>query len=240
MRMLLKKELHYAFFKSVPVMCGYLFLGIAFGISLQEAGFNWLWALLMSFVVYAGSLQFVMIPMLAGNVSLVTMAVTAFFVNCRHIFYGISFVEAFQKMKQKLYMIFSLTDETYSVLCGCKNEDPEEMHREGWFLISAIDHGYWITGSIIGGLLGDILPMDLTGIDFSMTALFVVILLEQVLGSRKKTKVAATLGLVVSIVCLLLLGTEKFLLPSLLITVFILTVYSTTEKGMEKEGELNA
>jgi len=239
MRTLFKKELRYAWIKSVPVMCGYLFLGIAFGISLQEAGFNWIWAFFMSFAVYAGSLQFVMIPMLAGNVSLITMAVTAFFVNCRHIFYGISFVESFQKMRQKLYMIFSLTDETYSVLCGCKSEDPDEIHRDSWFLISAIDHGYWITGSVVGGLLGDILPIDFTGIDFSMTALFVVILLEQVIGAQTKTKVAASFGLFVSLICLLLLGTERFLLPSLLITVFILAVYSTAEKSMKGEEKEN-
>lgn len=236
MRNLLWNELSYAWIKTIPVMCGYLFLGIAFGISLQEAGFNWMWALFISLAVYAGSLQFVMIPMLVSNVSVLTMAVTAFFVNCRHIFYGISFVESFQKMKQKLYMIFSLTDETYSVLCGCKNEDPEETHRDGWFLISAIDHSYWVIGSVIGGLLGDILPMDLTGIDFSMTALFVVILLEQVIGEKIRTKVAAALGLFVSVVCLFILGTDQFLLPSLLITVFILSVYSSMDKRGKKEG----
>lgn len=237
MKTLSKEKLRYAWIKTIPVMCGYIFLGIAFGISLQEAGFGWIWALLISLLVYAGSLQFVMIPMLASQVSLITMAVTAFFVNCRHIFYGISFVDSFAKMKQKLYMIFSLTDETYSVLCGCKNEDPEEKHRDEWVLISAIDHGYWVLGSVIGGMLGDIIPFDLTGIDFSMTALFVVILLEKVLGAPKKTKLAAATGLVVSTVCLLFLGVDKFLLPSLLITVFILSVACTGDNGEEKEGE---
>ena len=239
MRTLWKQELRYAWMKTIPVMCGYLFLGIAFGISLQEAGYNWIWAFFMSLAVYAGSLQFVMIPMLVSHVSVLTMAVTAFFVNCRHIFYGISFVESFKQMKQKLYMIFSLTDETYSVLCGCKTEDPEETHREGWFLISAIDHSYWVIGSVVGGLLGDILPFDFTGIDFSMTALFVVILLEQVLGAKTPTKVAAALGLSVSVVGLLVLGTEQFLLPSLLITVFSLSVYSSKNKDMKKEGACN-
>lgn len=237
MRTMMKQELRYAWLKTIPVMCGYIFLGIAFGISLQETGFGWIWALLISLLVYAGSLQFVMIPMLASQVSLVTMAVTAFFVNCRHIFYGISFVDSFAKMKQKLYMVFSLTDETYSVLCGCKTEDPEETRRDSWFLISAIDQGYWVLGSVIGGLLGNIIPFDLTGIDFSMTALFVVIMLEKVLGASKQTKMAAATGLVVSTACLLLIGIEKFLLPSLLITVFILSVACTGKKDMQKEGE---
>ena len=229
-------KFQYAWMKTIPVMCGYIFLGIAFGISLQEVGFGWVWAFLISLLVYAGSLQFVMIPMLASQVSLMTMAVTALFVNCRHIFYGISFVDSFTKMKEKLYMIFSLTDETYSVLCGCKTEDPEETHRDSWFLISAIDHGYWVLGSVIGGLLGNIIPFDLTGIDFSMTALFVVILLEKVLGATKQTKMAATVGGVVSTVFLLLLGIEKFLLPSLLITVFILSAACAGDRD-KKEGE---
>lgn len=237
MKTLCKDKLRYAWLKTIPVMCGYIFLGIAFGISLQEAGFGWIWAFLISLLVYAGSLQFVMIPMLASQVSLTTMAVTALFVNCRHLFYGISFVDSFAKMKQKLYMIFSLTDETYSVLCGCKNEDPEEEKRDSWFLISAIDHGYWVLGSVIGGLLGNIIPFDLTGIDFSMTALFVVILLEQILGAPKKTKMAAATGLVVSVISLLLLGVEQFLLPALLITVFILSAACAGDKAAKKEGE---
>ncbi len=237
MKTLHDEKLQYAWIKTVPVMCGYVFLGIAFGISLQEAGFSWIWAFLISLLVYAGSLQFVMIPMLASQVSLVTMAVTAFFVNCRHIFYGISFVDSFAKMKQKWYMIFSLTDETYSVLCGCKNEDPEEEHRDEWVLISAIDHGYWVFGSVVGGLLGDIIPFDLTGIDFSMTALFVVILIEKVLDASMKTKMAAGTGLIVSTTCLLRLGVDKFLLPSLLITVFILSAACTGKRRAKKEGE---
>lgn len=240
MKDLLQKELKYAFIKSIPVMCGYIFLGIAFGISLQEAGYSWIWALFMSVIVLAGSMQFVMIPMLVSNVSVMTMAVTALFVNCRHIFYGISFVESFKKIKQRLYMIFALTDETYSVLCGCKQEDPEEEHRDSWFLIAAIDHSYWIVGSVIGAWLGDILPFDFTGIDFSMTALFIVILMEQVLGSEIKAKIAAVLGLLVGAVCLFVFGIDGFLLPSLLITVFFLASYSTMEsKKQKKEGEMH-
>ena len=235
MKELFKREIGYAFYKTVPVMCGYIFLGIAFGISLGEAGYNWIWALLMSAVVYAGSLQFVMIPLLASNVSVMTMALTALFVNCRHIFYGLSFVESFQKMKQKLYMIFTLTDETYSVLCGCKHEDPDENHRDGWFFITLIDHSYWIVGSVIGAWLGNLLPFDFTGIDFSMTALFIVILLEQMLSGKADAKVAAVLGLVVGTGSLLVLGVDNFLLPALLMTVFLLSAYSATAKKYEKK-----
>lgn len=232
----LNGELKYAFIKSIPVMCGYVFLGIAFGISLQEAGYGWVWALAMSLFVFAGSMQFVMIPMMVSSVPVMTMAVTTLFVNCRHIFYGISFVESFRKMKQKLYMIFSLTDETYSVLCGCKQEDPEEKHRDAWFLIALIDQSYWVIGSVIGAWLGNLLPFDFTGIDFSMTALFIVILLEQVLGAAGRTKIAASIGLVTAAVFLIFFGTEHFLLPALLVTVFLLTGYCRTEGRRKEEG----
>jgi len=236
-----QSNIQYAFVKSIPVMCGYIFLGIAFGILLQESGYSAIWALLISLLVYAGSLQFVMVPMLVGCVSPLTMAVTTLFVNCRHIFYGISFVESFKKMKHRLYMIFSLTDETYSVLCSCKNEDPEETRRDTWFLISAINHSYWVIGSVFGAWLGDILPFDFTGIDFSMTALFIVILIEQVLGKKVETKIAAFVGLFTAAACLLIFGADRFLLSAMLLTVLFLTIYTSMHKDVEitqKEGEV--
>lgn len=228
------KEFKYAIIRSLPVMCGYVFLGIAFGIVLQQAGYNFIWAFAISLFVYAGSMQFVMVPLLASAASPVTMAVTTLFVNSRHLFYGLSFVESFKKMKTRLYMIFSLTDETYSVLCSCKNEDPEEKHRQAWLLISLLDQCYWIAGSVIGALLGQVLPFDFTGIDFSMTALFVVILMEQILGNPGKTKLAAVTGLIAGTLCLFIFGTDNFLLPALLITVLCVTLYTNAERKKEQ------
>ena len=225
-----KKEIiKYAFLKSLPVMAGYIFLGIAFGIVLEEAGYNYLWALFMSVCVFAGSMQFAMVPLMAAGVSPVLMAVTTLFVNGRHIFYGISFVESFGKMKEKLYMIFALTDETYSVLCECKNEDPDEEYRSSWFFIALFDQCYWITGSVIGAILGQALPIDFTGIDFSMTALFVVILIEQIIAGGKKNAFIAFVSILVAIVMLILLGTSKFLLPALIIVVAIVSAVVLTD-----------
>ncbi len=161
-------------------MFGYIFLGTAYGIVLNQAGFGPFWALTISGVVYAGSAQFVMVPMMASGASLLTMFITIFFVNSRHLFYGLSFTESFSKIKAKPYMIFALTDETYSVLCGCRNEDPEEKMRDNWLLIALFDQSYWVLGSVLGAILGQVIPFDLTGIDFSMTALFVVILVDQI------------------------------------------------------------
>ena len=214
-------RIKYAFIKSLPVMCGYIFLGIAYGIVLQDAGFGPAWALAISTFVYAGSAQFVMVPLMAAGTSIITMAVTILFVNSRHLFYGLSFTESFAKLKSRPYMIFSLTDETYSVLCGCRNEDLDERMREAWPLIALFDQTYWVLGSFLGALLGKIIPFDMTGIDFSMTALFTVILLDQIRVGGKKAASSAALSMIVAIVCLLLFGGSNFLLPTLIITVFI-------------------
>lgn len=227
-------KIKYAFIKSLPVMAGYIFLGIAFGIVLSEAGYNYIWAFFMSVFVYAGSLQFAMVPLMAGGVSALVMIMTAFFINARHLFYGLSFTESFDKIKQKPYMIFSLTDETYSVLCGCKTEDPDENMRDSWFYIALFDQGYWVLGSVIGAILGKAIPVDFTGIDFSMTALFVVILIERILIDPKKNGVVALISAIIAIVFLILLGVDNFLLPSLIVSVFIVTILSMvikTEKG---------
>lgn len=236
---MLLKKLKYAFPKSLPVMCGYVFLGIAWGILLEENGYNFIWAFFISLVVYAGSMQFVMVPLLVGATSPITMAVTTLFVNSRHIFYGLSFIESFKKLKTYPYMVASLTDETYSVLCGCKNEDPEENHRDCWFLISILDHSYWIIGSVIGALLGQVLPFDFTGIDFAMTALFVVILLEQVLSKAAGAKFAAAVGLIAGSVCILIFGSGNFLLPALLITVAIVMGKGYVLDAKEGKEEAN-
>lgn len=226
----MKNELKYAFIKSVPVMCGYLFLGMAFGIVLEEAGYNYLWALLMSGSIFAGSMQFVMVPLMVSGASIVTVALTTLFVNSRHLFYGLSFIESFNKMKTKPYMIFSLTDETYSVLCGCKNEDKKEKHRNAWFYIALFDQCYWVIGSVVGALLGNILPFDFTGIDFSMTALFVVILVEQILSGKLNGLVMGISGLVITIICLLIFGLNSFLLPSLTVVMLVAFIFTNIKK----------
>lgn len=223
----MRSRINYAVKKTLPVMAGYMFLGIAFGVLLEEAGYSFVWALAMSLFIYAGSLQFAMVPLLASCASPLTMAFTAFFVNARHLFYGLSFIDSFKKLRSKPYMIFSLTDETYSVLCGCKDD---EESKDKWFLIALFDHIYWVTGSVIGALLGKALPFDLTGIDFSMTALFIVILLEQILSNPSKNRKVAIISLCVSIIFLMLFGPDKFLLPAMIITVSIMAAYCSIKK----------
>ena len=154
----MRKALRPAFTATIPVLCGYLFIGFAFGVMLRDIGFTTPWAFLCSLTIYAGSGQYLLVSLLAAKASLVTVAVMTLLLNCRHIFYGLSFLETFHSMgARKWYMIFSLTDETYSLLCSLKTPsdvDPDAMR----FLVAILDHAYWIIGSIIGAFIGGVLP----------------------------------------------------------------------------------
>ena len=215
-----RRTARFAFRQSLGVLFGYVFLGMAFGILLRQAGFGALWALAFSGLVYAGSLQFVLAGFLAAPTALPTVALMSLFINARHLFYGLSFVERFASMgKKRLYMIFSLTDETYSVLCGM-DQVPAGVDKHGaMFLVALLDQLYWVAGSLLGTFAGA-LPLDFTGIDFSMTALFLVIFLEQWRGA--KSHLPALLGLGCGAVFLLALGPDNFLLPALCATVAVL------------------
>lgn len=218
-----KKLLQYTFLQTLPVFCGYLFLGIAFGLLLADAGYGFLWALFASTLIYAGSIQFVMVNFLTAGTGLLTVAFMTLLINSRHLFYGLTFIEKFKNMgKRYPYMIFSLTDETYSLLCTL--DSPKEFEEQNvYFSISSADHTYWVFGSVLGAAIGQLLPFDTTGIDFAMTALFVVIFVEQWLSFP--THIPAIVGLISGISCLITFGASSFILPSLLITVTILLCF---------------
>jgi len=212
------KDWKFAFIHTLPVMFGYVFLGIAFGILMAQAGYGVWWSLAASALIFAGSMQFLMVELLTGGATVLLTAAMTFLLNSRHLFYGLSFIEKFRSLgKERHYMIFSLTDETYSVLCSLSDEEstPSKMTK-----IAVMNQCWWVLGSVIGGLIGTHLPFDTAGIDFSMTALFVVILIEQILGA--KTRLPILMGLGSSLVFLLLLGPDKFILPSLIATVAML------------------
>lgn len=215
-----KEYIGFAWKQTIPVMLGYIFLGIAFGLLLENAGYSFMWALLSSVVIYAGSMQFVLVSLLTGGAGLVQTALMTLFINGRHIFYGLSFVEKYKKMgKAYPYMVFSLTDETYSVLCGTKIPAGMEESKV-FFWISLFDQCYWVLGSVIGALAGSYITFDSTGIDFSMTALFIVIVVEQWQG--QKSHFPALLGAVCGILWLVFLGPDRFILPALCSCVVIL------------------
>lgn len=231
-----KQMIQYAFLQTLPVLCGYLFLGMAFGVLLQKAGYGIGWAFFISLIVYAGSMQFVLISLLTSGVSLLTVAVMTLSINSRHIFYGLSFIEKFQSMGKKgIYMIASLTDETYSVLCGMKiPKELEKKENNLFFVVALLNHLYWIIGSMLGAGIGQVLPFDTRGIDFAMTALFIVIYIEQCMGA--KDKFPAILGVSFAIVSLILFGKQNFLLSALVGTVSVLLIRSNSKKVvLEKE-----
>lgn len=227
-----------AFPHTLPVMTGYLFIGIAFGVMFADKGYNFLWAGLMSLLVYAGSGQYLAVNFFDPSVSLLQVVFLTFMVNVRHIFYGLSLLDKFKVSgKKKPYMIFSLTDETYSLFFLTKT--PENID-EGKFLfaLSILDQSYWVIGSMIGGIAGTLIPFDSTGIDFAMTALFIVIFVEQWL--EKKNRFPAIAGVVASVISLLFFGKDSFILPSMIIIMIVLLSSHRIEESKKKrEGGNN-
>ena len=198
---------------TVPVLTGYLFLGAGFGILLSEAGYGVGWAVLMSLCIYAGSGQYLLVSLLTAGASLVTNAVATLLVNVRHVFYGISLVDTYRDVgKKKGYMIFALTDETYSLVTQAKI--PQGVDRGSYcFWVSLLDQCYWIVGCALGNLAGSLLPVDFTGISFVLTALFVTMFTEQ--WMTHKDHGPAVIGVACTGLCLLIFGSEIFLIPSM-------------------------
>ncbi len=218
-----------AFYKSIPVLAGYVVLGTGFGILLRNAGYGVLWAASMSVFIYAGSMQYVGVGLLAGGASVLNTVITTVMVNARHLFYSVSMIDKYKNAgKYKPYMIFALTDETYSLLCDGKvpaGVEPD-VYR---FFVSLFHHCYWITGSIIGNLLGAVLPFSSAGIEFSMTALFVASFTEQWLTA--KDHVPALTGLLSTLLCLVVFGRDNFLIPAMLLITLVLTLLRRREDG---------
>lgn len=219
----MRKAAAYAFVKSIPILLGYIFLGIAFGLVLQKAGLGPVWAFFISLFVYAGSMQFALVGLLTGGLGFVTTAVMTLLVNSRHAFYGLTFIERFKAFKKAYpYMVFSLTDETYSLLCSLKR--PKDFTDRQWdaafFFIALFNHLYWIAGSVAGAAAGGLISFDSTGIDFAMTALFVVICVDQ--WRAAKTHIPAMAGFICGAAFLILIRSANFILPALAAAVGIL------------------
>ena len=213
-----------AFVRSIPVLAGYVVLGTGFGILLREAGYGVLWALAMSVLIFAGSMQYVGVTLLSGGVSVLTCALTTVMVNARHLFYSISMINRYKGAgKYKPYMIFGLTDETYSLLVedDFPQEDPAALNAYR-FWVTLFNQCYWVAGSVIGSLLGTVLPFSTEGIEFSMTALFIASFTEQWIKSRDH--VPALTGLLCTGLCLVIFGSSRFLIPSMLLITAVLTV----------------
>ena len=208
--------------RTLPVMAGYVVLGAGFGVLMRVNGYGLLIAVLMSVLIYAGSAQYVGIRLITSGASLITVAMTTLLVNARHLFYGISMIDHYKGGgKRKPYLIFALTDETYSLVCDGEGPKGVDKHKY-WFLISLFNQCYWIIGTVIGSIVGSLIKFNTTGIEFSMTALFVTVFVEQWVSTKEHRP--ALIGLAASVLCLLVFGSEKFLIPAMICIVVLLSL----------------
>lgn len=220
----MKQTAKTAFLATIPVLTGYLVLGFGFGILVKSAGYSIFLAFCMSLFIYAGSMQYIAVGLFTSGASLITMALTTLMVNARHLFYGISMLSRYHDMGGcKPYLIFSLTDETYSLLCHDHPQiAPEEQKRYN-FLVSLFDHVYWVAGTVLGAVAGTVLHFQSEGIDFALTALFLTVFVEQWLSH--KDHVPALIGVGASALCLALFGAEQFLIPAMFFIAIFLCLY---------------
>lgn len=233
------KTIKYAFKQSLPVMAGYVVLAIGFGVILKTKGYGIGWALAMSLFIYAGSMQYVAIDLLTGGASVLSAALMTLMVNARHLFYGVSMIEKYRDTKPyKPYLVFALTDETYSLVCS--GEVPEGVDRKKYyFLVSLLNQSYWVLGSVIGSALGSVITFNTAGIEFAMTALFIVVFTEQ--WKSAKNHAGAVTGVLASVVCLALFGPGNFVIPAMILITALLTVMRKRikEETEEKAGAEN-
>ena len=233
MNQTLQNSFRYALRRSVPILVGFFPLGTAYGILMAKAGYNALWTGLTSLFVYAGSLQMLMIGFFTASTPIMTVIVASLLLNSRHIFYGLSFLDKFNSYGPwRYFLIYGLPDESYSLLCSYV---PQEGVEEKWVHVfdTALIWLYWIAFSVLGCIAGSLIPFDLTGIDFAMTALFIVILVDQLKGAS--SRLPAAVSLISVALCLLLFGPDNFLLPSLLVTLAALAALRGRLEGKKAQ-----
>lgn len=226
------KALKAAFPHTIPIMTGFLFLGMTYGIYMNVSGFSFLYPMLMSMTIFAGSMEFVTVNMLLGAFHPLEALTMTLMINARHLFYGISMLDKYKGTGlKKLYLIFGMCDESFSI--NYTADIPKDVDK-GQFMtwVTLLNHSYWVLGATLGGIFGSFIHFNTEGIEFVMTALFVVIFLEQWL--KEKNHVNAITGLMISVLCLVLFGRDNFIIPSML---GILGVLTLLRKPLEKKGE---
>lgn len=228
-----RKSLAAAFPVTLPALMGYLSIGLAFGLMLERAGYNFIWAFFMSLTIYAGSGQYLGVELLATAAALVDVALLILLINFRHLVYGLSMLEKFRGMGlRKLYMIFSLTDETYALLSSVQAPVGVDT-KQFYFSIALLNQSYWILGSLLGGVAGALLPIDITGIDFAMTALFVVIAVDQ--WRLYQSHLPALFGAGVTLCCLIAFQANMLLSALGIIVLALLLFRAYLEKKIDSK-----
>ena len=222
-------SLRHAFRASLPIMAGYGFLGVTYGIYMHELGFSFVYPMLLAVTVYAGSAEFLLGNMLLGSFRPIQAFLMVLMINARHLFYGLSMLDRYKGLGwKKFFLIFGMSDETFSLTSSAKI--PEGADR-GWFLlwITWLDEAYWVAGATLGGIIGPYLKFDLKGLDFVLTAMFVAIFADNWL--REKNHTSSVSGLFISAFCLLLFGADNFIIPSMMVILLFLTIYRKRKEG---------
>ena len=228
-----KTALRYAFPTSLPIMAGYGFLGLTYGIYMHELGFNFVYPMLMALIVYAGSAEFLLGNMLLGSFLPLQTFLMVLMVNARHLFYGLSMLDRYKGLGwKKFFLIFGMSDETFALTST--TEVPTGVDK-GWYLlwITWLDEAYWVVGATVGGLIGPLLTFDLRGLDFVLTAMFTAIFADNWL--REKNHVSSLSGLMISGLSLIIFGPDRFIIPSMVVTLVLLTLL---RKRLEKGGQI--
>jgi len=232
--MLLKKAFLCAFPHTIPILAGFLFLGMTYGIYMNVSGFSFLYPMFMSMTVFAGSVEFVAVNLLLGAFNPLQALLVTLMLNARHLFYGISMLEKYRGTGlKKIYLIFGMCDESFSI--NYTADIPAGIDR-GWFMffVTLLNQIYWVLGATLGGLFGSLIRFNTKGLDFVMTAMFVVIFLEQWL--KEKRHMSGILGLGVSLACLILFGADNFMIPAMLA---ILGILMLLRGSFERGGGLS-
>lgn len=217
-----RKALKAAFPCTIPIFTGFWFLGLTYGIYMKVSGFSFVYPMLMSLLIFGGSLEFITVEMLLSPFAPLQVFIMALLIQARHLFYGISMLGKFKGTGwKKFFLIFGMCDETFSV--NYTAEIPEGVDK-GWFMlwVTFLNQFYWVSAATTGGLIGSLLKFDTTGISFVMTAMFVVIFLEQWL--KEKNHVSCLMGIAVSVLCLICFGADSFMLPTMAAIVLLLTL----------------
>lgn len=230
----IKKAFRCAFPNTIPIMAGFLFLGLTYGIYMNVSGFSFLYPMLMSLTIFAGSIEFVAVNILLGAFNPVQAFVMTLMLNARHLFYGISMLDKFRGTGwKKIYLIFGMCDETFSIIYTAKIQKDVD---KGWFMffITLLNHLYWFVGATLGGIFGSLIHFNTEGLEFVMTAMFVVIFMEQWL--KEKKHLSSVLGLSLSLLALLVFGSEDFMIPAMIAILGVLSLLrAPIEKGVERQ-----
>ncbi len=234
---MLRKAFKAAFPYTIPIFAGFWFLGLTYGIYMNVSGFSFWYPMLMSITIFAGSIEFVTVSMLLGTFNPLQAFAMTLMINARHLFYGISMLDKFRGTGwKKFYLIFGMCDESFSI--NYTADIPEDVDR-GWFMffVTLLNHIYWFSGATLGGIFGSLIQFNTEGLEFVMTAMFVVIFLEQWLKEKKHT--SGILGLGISLICLFVFGADNFIIPSMLMILVVLTMLRRPLERNKSTGEEN-